>query len=871
MNASSSGIKSLGFFGKSILPSVEYVAENAYIPPGFHRLLTAGGLTAGLWAGRSVMDVVTATDNGKNKRIARDQVFWPLRPLYGTMVYNQYSDNANDRWKQVADKLAPMVFGGVAAWAASRHFFYGKNIAGKAFHPATEGLLKRYSAASQSGKVTLETADSMMVLAQAEAQRKLGAAGMVTGSSTGTQLPGALFPFTNGGGMATNFQLGAGLRINLPGFLKFLNPLVGNRAGSTRTITGSLADVVRWAEANIRQIGHPDHWIEERTLSNHIKSLTQNFARVSPEQRASITATVRQLITDAYAHAKTLRDQGKSEEEIAKAIAEFLEGNNPTGLGFKGVAYEKLLIQSGFDLTKFQPGYGSFGILSSHLGSENEERKIEANLARHLKEEHGIEWGQSRFDDKSTRRAVINWTALAGISGGLIAGGIFTDHINKRLDKDSSKTISTNKNITQGQPFTATTAQRKEKKDQTQQQNKNPLIRWIDGKPLDTMQWISNIFITPPSMHRFMNAAYLSGALWGGMQFANALAGRKLGLVKSGNSFVSLLPKEEAGIFKSLHGKLAYTPSSTLLQDRVRQSIHYLIPVGFGMFGTYTGSHLFFHDRIEQLKKPQTLEDYADKISLEQSKPYGALTALTSIFNTGTGIHLLPFFSYSSNMHNRYLLASGQQVALPGVGQWWSGNAGLNPWGVKKNLDHMTEYLTYNPSARLKEMSALVHSVIGKLYPKLDEGALLIHKQAVLDRIYEIRDSYLENGTIPKEKQPALHKAMKKLLHGEGLENLLQASGLDPAKANLASNGASGDIANFLGTKGTVTRLQKEYRHKFTERTANASVKNSPNDYLRALADSRPDVMPAANDNQGKASFAERVKSENPANPTLGA
>ena len=605
--------------------------------------------------------------------------------------------------------------------------------------------------------------------------------------------------------------------------------------------------------------------MSQKTLNDHVKNLTQNFAHTSSEQSSRLTAAIKTLIHDAHDHATTLRATGKSDHEIANAIANFVEGANRRKMGFKGEAYERLLINSGFDLKKFEPGYGTFKFLSRHTGSAHAERDIETQLARHLREAHGIEWGASRLDETRNHRRIINGVAIAGVGGALLTGGIAADRLNKRLDADRKHQLDQTNHL----PTPHTRTQTLNAIDEKKEKNKNPVTRWLNDKPLDVMQWASNIMIAPPSLYRFTSAAYFSASLWGGMQIANALTGRKLPLVKSSTSVASLLKKEDVGILKPIYGMLKYTPGSVTVQDRARQAAHYIIPISLGGVGTYVSNKVFFHDRAEKLKDPQTLEDYVDRISMEQSKPFSILMAATSIFGAGSGLHLLPVFSYSGNLHNNFLLANGNQVALPGIGQWWSGNAGLTPWGVKRTLDYMTDYLSNNEAARPKEMPSLVHSVIGKLYPTLSEDALIAHKQELLDRIYEVRDSYLVNGVIPTEKQPALASAMKKMLGGVGLENLLMASGLNPAGADLAHNGASGSIGNFLGAKKSVGQLQEKYRQTFSERIAKSKERTSPNDYLRALADSRPDVLPAANDNAGKASFAERVKGETSANPTL--
>jgi len=831
MNQPTTALSPKSFFGRRVLPSVEYMAENAYIPPGFHRLLSAGGLTAGLWTGRTLMDVITARNAADGSDMTPEQAPVLLRPLYGLMRYNPYSDAAADRWKSVADKMVPMLFGGLGAWAGSRHFFYGKTPLGDAFHPATNRLLTRY----RGGEITLDTADSMAMMAQANVHRNVGAGFMTTGSALGTQLFGALFPFTNGGGIATGFQVGNRLRTNLPGFLKVLNPWLGNRGGGSRSIEGSLTEIIRWGEANIRLFGHPKAWVGERKLVNYIKSLTQNFEHVSATQKESITKRVMQLMEDAHTHARKLRESGVGEPHVAKALNDFLTGHNASGLGFAGEAYERLLLHSGFDLGQFKLAYGQAGFISRALGSAKAERVIETRLAKALHDAHGVEWGPSRIALLPLQKTTFYGLGAAGIAAGLTAGGAAAHRMNQRLGKHQADDEYPKKQPT----------------------------HWINGKPLDIMQWISRVMVVPPSMHRFMNAAYFSAALWGGMKLANVLAGRNLSMMRSGTAFDSVIAKADAGMLKSLHGLLTYNPGSVAIADRIRQAAHYLMPVSIGMFGTYAGSAMFFRNRSDKLNAPKTLEDYADKIAFEQSKPFAALTAATSIFNTGSGIHLLPVFNYSANLHNRYLLASGQQVAMPGIGQWWSGNAGLTPWGIKRSLDYTVNYLSKNPAPRPVELPSLIHSVLGKLYPQLSTESLLSSKQVMLNRIYAVRDSYLVNGTIPETKQPILTNAMQALLRGEGLEQLLQASGLNPNEANLKHNGASGKIANFLGKGSTVKQLEAEYRQRFSDRAQKKNVK--PMDYLKSLADHSP-----ANDAVSP-NFAARIRSEDTHSKAIGA
>jgi hypothetical protein len=137
MTAETTTLKAAKTAGTQALKGAEWMAENAYIAPGFHRLLTAGGLTAGLYGGRKFMDVLTARNATSGEETPASQTVEILRPLHGVMSYNPYSDKAADRWKFVVDRVVPVAIGGIAAYWGGKTFFHGK-IPGKLpFFPST--------------------------------------------------------------------------------------------------------------------------------------------------------------------------------------------------------------------------------------------------------------------------------------------------------------------------------------------------------------------------------------------------------------------------------------------------------------------------------------------------------------------------------------------------------------------------------------------------------------------------------------------------------------------------------------------------------------------------------------------------------------
>lgn len=791
-----------------MIRAAEWLAENAYIPPGTHRLLTAGGLALGLWGGREIMDVITARDNKTGIAIPREQVGEMLRPFHGVMAYNPYSDNASDRWRSVVDKLSPMVLGGLGAYFGSKAYIhYPTSFA----HTASQTVLKKAAA----GKFTLSNADALSNIRQGDTIRKVASPLFAIGSTAGTHVFGGLFPFTNSMSAQT-FMSSIGRKLWLPGGGP-INRFFGNRSASGKHVYSAMNDAAKWIEANVTKFDHSQmtQWATDEFVHKYARDALQVFPKATKADELAVASNIRKVIDEAYKHKGT----PKLYESITNA--EGLNGSH----GLFDIGFENMLKDSGKRLEQATLGdNGPFTFFSRLIGSTAKEKEVWKGYAKHLNKQHGYTLNPDSFAaDRVTLSPVHAGLAYggiaAGVAGALSMGGITATRMNKRRADPAADAVEPS--MDENAPSLG--AHRQSEHEKSKYGN---VVDWINGKPLDVMQWVSRAAINPPSMHRFMNAAYLSAALFGGMKFMNVLTGRNLQKIRGGDLSKSLVEVKDIWaplrhVLKPLHNSLSYTPGSSAMKDRVRQAAHFIVPVGIGAFGTYTGSHMFFKDRITKLENPHTLEDYTDRIALEQSKPFAALTAVTSIFNTGSGIHLLPMFNYSSNLHNRYLLASGQQVSMPGLGKWWSGNAGLTPWGVKKSLHYTANYLAYNEDARPKELPNLVYSVLGKLYPHLPEDELLQKKREFMHAVNEVRDTYLVEGRVPHSKQAELAKTMKELMTGKGFEQMLLQIGLDPRDANLANNGMSGKIANVLGQKGDIKQLTNEYHQQFAERSAN--------------------------------------------------
>lgn len=335
----------------------------------------------------------------------------------------------------------------------------------------------------------------------------------------------------------------------------------------------------------------------------------------------------------------------------------------------------------------------------------------------------------------------------------------------------------------------------------------------LNGTALNTAQWLSDISIAPPSLHRLMNATCLTATLYGGLKLADTLAGQTLGGAK--------IAKENVwGPLQGLHGLLSYRKHSPIPIDRWNNSWHYLIPVFVGMFGTYAGSAMFFRERYNRLQNSQYLEDFTDKVLMDEAEPFAKAAAVTSIVNTGSGLHTLPFLAYGSNLQNRFMLANGQQACSPIIGQIWSANPSSYPWHVRRTLDFMVNYSLHNPAEFPREYPNIVHAIIAKLYPHLAPDQLREFENRFIDKLYEVRDPFWQQGGIPDEKKEACRSAFHRNFRGEGLEMTLESIGLNPLDASLDNNGLAGWVARTSGAAGQVAEDIGLYRQKYLERKA---------------------------------------------------
>ena len=217
------------FANKKILPVGEWLAENAYIAPGKHRLLTATGLMAGLYAGRTLMNTMTGQDRNGN-HIDKSQVAPPLQPFHGILEYNKYDDSPDAKWHKVIDSFIPIIIGAAGAMAGSS--IYCRNtvriLGNKTHNPMFAGLTAELEKIAQGKSFyTLQTADMEASLLRSTKLNRPSGMNYQFSTTAGNHLfPNPFAQSVN----AFRFQFAAGKDSLLPGMMKY----AGNYGQSSR-------------------------------------------------------------------------------------------------------------------------------------------------------------------------------------------------------------------------------------------------------------------------------------------------------------------------------------------------------------------------------------------------------------------------------------------------------------------------------------------------------------------------------------------------------------------------------------------------------------------------------------------------------------
>lgn len=785
------------FANEKLLPVGEWFAENAYISPGSHRLYTALGLMSGLFAGRMVMNVLTGKDYMGNPQ-PLEQAPPPLQPFHGILAYNRYDDSADAKWHKILNAMVPMFFGAVGAMAGSAHFSHGAAL--------TKGLAADLAKGSEG--FYLQHADMLANKEQARVLNGLSSIGLNTGSTSGVHL----FPTpVSAATSAFRFQIDNGKNIILPG----LRGITGNRGHSSRNLYTALKEFISWAENNAAHYTNQEWYRKNNAPFQHAKDMLQLFKNATPEQQKELEGVIERLAIklDGIAAAEAKRTGKKGNAlvaELAKADSPFRKELNE----FTTKGLEKTFIKQGLIDPK-NPVHedillGDHGVITQTIGWLGGKKAIgefKQEWGKAVQHRHGTSTAapaknlEAILPDYGIASTALYYMGALGLTGAMVGLARTTKPLPEPPTADAKPDVS---GMTKAQAARTIHAWETEHKP-------HGLMNAINGKPLDFLSFVSDVLVVPPGLHRFMNAATLTAFLYTGAKFSSALAAREI-------RGAALTQDQVWSVFKPFYGKMDYVWKSGETADRWKYVVHQMIPVAVGALGTYTGSRLFFQKRIDEVNKAEYLEDYTDAVSMHQSEPYAIATGITSILNTGSGFHMLPFISYGSNLQNRFMMANGQQIATPILGQWWSGNPSMYPYHVKRLLNYMVNYTTNNTSEYPQQFEDLAHALIAKIYPNLPEQEMKAKEEALVNKLYEWREPFWKEGGVPADQKEACKKALESHLRKEGLEQTLLELGLDPLKAKLDHNGASITIARAFGAANQIDRDIQDYRAKAAKR-----------------------------------------------------
>lgn len=815
--ASGLGRKAAG----ALLEPAEYLlVKGLFVPPGLHRLYNATGLSLGLLGGRQFMNIVVGhTPDGT--AIQRQEVPLPLRPFHGLLNYNVYSDDPRDRWMHAIDNVAPAILGAAGVLASSRIYFR-ENLA-KAAHIEAEALagLHLPRAGKAASAFTFADADTAISMRHAEPYASATAGSSLFGSASAYNL----LPWVGN-------------------YASMLGTLFSRRA--ERMVGMASADIPN-LEKFLAQKGQEYPWLKNapRWMKNPLAFLTNTkanypispgemftqFAHVFHNNPAEAVETQREFWglgsgimlswlkkADAFHIENFIKDYQRFLKEAkhlspSEASKEYLTNH-----------FEKFCVREGLlDFSNPQKlaecvdvgNGGMIGRFAEWAGMRGPANTLRQRFAE------GLYARNHAYAEELHGQGKLHFGGQPVTPGSLPGPGESTGSLKPESRHGGLKvSAAAGAGLLGMAALGSWSAERPEEPKRQDGHGSNRLASFINHHPLDAAEWLGNSLNFPPSAHRWLNAFGLTAGMYSGMKVMEVLTGldvrgRRLNhLCLFGKAIPELMKIPEKPL-------LAYNFHGTGLQDRWMKVLHMAAPAAMGFYGNKLGSDWYFQPQQKRVRNPEYIDDYSSRIAFDQSRPWGYLTAATSLANVGIGLNFLPF-SYGMNMGTRFTLGSDRSTILPGVKELWSNNHSRSPLKPSKLRDEMINYMVGNPA---KEPRLLEEKIRGILGPWFGQQPDTVINQFAAD-VMEVRNKYWKEGGIPAQDRAKCKRELRERFVGKGLHAELDKLGLDVLKAHLADNGLSGDIANALGARAAVNRDIAEFREKELARRAG----NKPQD-----------------------------------------
>lgn len=795
-----------GIINGFVLDVAQWAASVNTVHPSTHRLLNATFLCAGLFGGRTIMNLLVGETPGGDK-IDREDIPYALRPLHGALAYNHFSDKASDRWMKVMDMWFPAAIGAVGAMSGSHVFALDQKLVqeSKAFIRAPE-------------KLTLETAEAASIVAQSEPWRALSGITSLFGSAAGFQLiPGP----ANYGTTLSNSFLGTVARNKLhTPYAKWLQEFINSNKhpfpyGPTSMLSKFREYLVHNPEKDLKQAQKMGYAILEPWFGEH----------ATPER---VEAFVKEVET---IRSKFLKDGGVPDALKADCQKQLTEVMHGLGL-------EKTLEKIGLDPAEATVGRnGMVEYMSRVLGYEKTLNRISEGYKTSYLKRNGRLAAEAvppapHSDSNAAFAIGASLMGAAGLAAG--AGAINAQKWHKQ-DNDTllrraigktkpetkeaaefnedQKELDERKKEVDKLPFAERVANEKRDNGSLKQSG---IAKTFNDKPLALLEWGADALNSPEThgMHRVFCAGGLSLGGLIGMKFMDVLVGRTLtGQV--------LDPSKVPDFMMGLYKKLAYNPHSDHPKDRWGYVAHFMVPAVAATVGVVGASSYFFKDTSKRANKAEYLDEYEMKATMDESGPWTGLTALTSLFVTPSGFPYLPppAPNYGTALGTRFNLSSGRKVILPVIGDLWTATASRYPYGPSRLRDMMIKYAVNSPDAHPEQLEEMAIGILKPWFESVSKEQI----ENFIDAVERDRNKFLQCGGIPEEMKRQAEQELTKHFKGAGLEETLREIGIDPSTAHLGNNGLSGKIAEYLGAGDALKKTNREYKEKYAEHLEQAN------------------------------------------------
>lgn len=325
---------------------------------------------------------------------------------------------------------------------------------------------------------------------------------------------------------------------------------------------------------------------------------------------------------------------------------------------------------------------------------------------------------------------------------------------------------------------------------------------------MNTASWIGDAMLQVAPYNRMVSAAALTAGMG---------AGAAIGVTLSGRDYNGDIKKrsEAPTVLRPLHGLMEHDPTATDLASATKRfAARYAIPAAIGGTAVWAGSrwYLDLMEEKEHNGPPEYLEDYATAIVRKQAKPWGVLSAATSLFASASGLSWLPF-NYGVAVNTQTCMERGHRMMLPAIGNIYTNNPSSLPFGTAELAKFIVKYEAYNPSLHPERTEELWSALVLPHFPNASKDQI----QSLVDQTFEIRDPHMQrilNGEDAKKVRAELEQECKQHFTKDGLWQMLTNAGLDPAQAILTDNGIAGTVGDTLGARHEVDQLQRDYAEK---------------------------------------------------------